>query len=205
MADTDLLALDEALEFLNMTGSGAKQGERVQRLITSVSRVLDSLCGPIIAREVQQTIWPTSATVILHDWVSWGMTPNSQEQGISELIEYQSGTPSTLTGETLTTAGDFLVVDGILGRRSSFSTINWKGPIAVTYTAGRYSDTGSVDPLFVDAAVKIIAREWPQYAAAWSRGGVDFSATEVGLSYFKSVEPVFDQWLSDERRPSGIA
>lgn len=206
MADTlDVIDLDTALEAINMTGSGADHGVAIERFITSVSRALDALCGPIVARSVQQTFYLPNTTVILHDWVSWGMARNNAEQDVTALVEYQSGTGTTLTGETLTVSGDYLVVDGIIARRSGFSSISWKGPIAVTYTAGRYATTADVDPLFIDAAAKILAREWPQYASAWSRGAGVFDAPEGSLGFFRSVEPVVDQWLADERRPPSVA
>lgn len=207
MAAVDVVDFETAKTAISMTGSGAQHGERLQTLLTAVSRRVDAITGPVLTRSVTQTqsSMPTRSLFNLTEWVSWGAFPNMAVQTVTALTEYQSGTGTALTGETLTTSGDYVVIDGLLARRSGFYTTSWSGPFSVTYTAGRFASISTVDPLFAEAVSEIIARVWPQYAAAWSRGGVDFTAAEEGIGFYRSVDPVIKELLAHERRPPAVA
>lgn len=196
MATTDVLTLDEALAAISMTGSGATHGEQVQVFVSAVSDLLDDICGPIVQREVTETLVPRGGLLFPT------YTPVAE---ITTLTEYRSGVGTELDAEAVDTAGDYLLRDDMLARRSSFSTINWYGDVVLEYVAGRYATTDDVGARFKLAAQEILAREWPQYASAWSRGGDVFGAPEGGLGYFKSVQPVVDQWLAGERRAPAVA
>lgn len=205
MSDLDVIDFEWAQEAINMPGSGANHGLEIQLFITAVSQRIDAICGPVVVRDVVETFRPASnQTVILHDWVSW---PSSDWplQEITQLTEYTAGVGANLTGETLTVSGDYLVVDGHLGRRSAFSTSYWRGPIEVTYTAGRYADTAAVGERFQLAAAQIVARMWPQYAAIWSRGVSSLGGMEGSPGFFRSVDPVIEELLPEDKRPPAVA
>lgn len=199
MAATDVISLDEALEAINMTGSGADHGIELQLFVSAVSERLDALCGPIVIREITDELYDVTGPLIFLK--SWPVVE------VTEVTEYASGTGTLLTEEAVGTSGDFLHRNGILSRRSGFSNTLWSGSqVVVTYAAGRYETTDDVSAKFRLAACEIIAREWPQYAASWSRGGDPFGGgLEGGPSYFKSVDPVVNQWLADELLPPAIA
>lgn len=196
MAATDVITLDDALEAISMTGSGAQHGAVLQTFVSAVSELLDDICGPIVQRSVTETLDPTYGPLV----------PTQQPvASITSLTEYVSGTGTVLTAETTTVSGGYLLRDGMIARRSGFYTTHWNGPVTIVYVAGRYADTASVESKFKLAAMEIIAREWPQYASAWSRGGDVFGAPEGGLGFFRSVTPVVEQWLAYERRPPAVA
>lgn len=205
MTDANIIDLDTSFGAISMPGTGTQHASRVEQLRRAVSARIDALCGPVVAREITKAFRPTSGLVILDDWVSWGQFPNAEVQAVSELTEYVSGVGGALTGETLDAEGGYLVVDGILERRSSFYRSTWQGPIVVTYTAGRFASVDVVDALFVEAASEILERIWQQYAPAWSRGGIDPTAVEGGFGFFRSVDPVIEELLAYERRPPAIA
>lgn len=196
MATLDVISLDEAKDAINMTGSGAEHGLQLQTFLSAVSELLDDVCGPIVQRDVTETLVPRGGLLFPT------YTPIAS---VTTVTEYVSGTATVLTGEDIDTVGGYLLRDNLLARRSSFMTINWNGDVVVEYVAGRYASTDEVGARFKLAAQEILAREWPQYAAAWSRGGSVFDAPEGSLGYFRSVEPVVNQWLAGERRAPAVA
>lgn len=199
MADTDVISLDEALAAINMTGSGADHGLQLELFVTAVSDLLDDLCGPIVRRDITDEVHDVG----MYDPLILRYQPVAS---IDSVTEFTQGVPATLIPEDNVTAGTFLLRDGMVYRRNSFGPSTWLGSIIyVTYTAGRYATTDEVGARFKLAGCEILAREWPQYAAAWSRGAGVFDAPEGSLGYFKSVRPVVEQWLADELRPPAVA
>ena len=184
MADTDIITLDEAMTAISMTGTGAQQAGQVSLFVSAVSDLLDDICGPIVERTVTETI-DAAGNLLFPTY--------SPVASITSITEYVSGTGTVLTAETSTTSGDYLLRDDIIARRSGFFTTTWDGSVTIVYVAGRYASTEEVGTKFKLAAQEIIAREWPQYASAWSRGGDVFGAPEGGLGFFKSVEPVVNR------------
>lgn len=194
MADLDVISLDEAMTAITMTGSGAKHGEQVSLFVSGISERMDALCGPIVIREIEGEIhYPDPyGNIALR-------TPYVIE--VTSLTEYVAGTGTELDAETLTVEGGFLLRNGLVGRRSAFGVSAWQGAaVSVSYTAGRYETTAEVGARFKLAAEQIIARMWPQYAAAWSRGGV-LDSPEDGPAYFRSFDPVLREILEDQLLP----
>lgn len=189
MAATDVISLDEAMTAISMTGPGAQHGEQVSLFVSAVSELLDDLCGPIVIRTVTETIYTSGTSARLSQWPI---------DSITEITE--AG-----TAVTASEAGGYVAQNGLLVRHSSGLPTYWDGTIVATYEAGRFATTATVAAKFKLAAQEIIAREWPQYASAWSRGGGVFDAPEGGIGFFRSVEPVVSQWLAHERRPPAVA
>lgn len=195
MATTDVLSLDEAMTAISMTGSGARHAAQVALFVSAVSELLDSIVGPIVYRTITNEPHDTDGLIVLN---------YQPVAAITSVTEYQSGSPSVLTAETSTVSGGYLLRNGMLARRSGFSTTRWYGPVAVTYTAGRYADTASVGAKFKLTAMEIVSSEWQNYAAAWTRGD-PFAAPDGGGLYGESVQKIVNKFLADERRAPTIA
>lgn len=198
MADTDLLSLDEALEAINMVGSGATHGEQIAQWVSAVSEVVDDKCGPVVIREIEdEVIYPRGGLLF----------PLYQPLvEVSEISEYVSGVATELTLEEVSASGDYLVRSGLIERRSGFSPVPWRGPAVVSYTAGRFASTEEVSAKFKTAAGACLRRLWAREAPAWARGGSIYAGEETGgIGFFRVIEPVLTEWLADEMRPPAVA
>lgn len=197
MADTDLITLDEAHDAINMVGSGANHAPELAMWVTAVSERIDDLCGPVVIRTVtdeihyangQQVIFPTLAPVA----------------SITTVTEYRSGSPTVLTAEDFDSAGTYLLQNGFLYRRSSWSTAPFLGVVKITYEAGRYASTDEVGAKFKLAAGAILRRLWAREASAWSRGGSVFEG-EPSIGFFKVFDPMIEEILGGEMSAPSIA
>jgi len=166
MADTlDVLTIAEARTAVGL-GSSTAQDTPLAAWVTAISRQLDRLCGPIVKRTVTNeahhgTYGQTSITV---DHPPIYTTP-----GIT-LTEYgTTGTGLVLTAEdhdTKPSAGYLLTrrrqggYSGRIERRASGMGLFFDDSVVVTYDAGRYADTASVDPLFKQAASMMLRAAW---------------------------------------------
>jgi hypothetical protein len=77
--------------------------------------------------------------------------------------------------------------------------------VLVTYEAGRYADTASVDARFKTAALAILRRFWARETPSWVRGTGGFAdlvsnpAVEPGTpGFFRAVQPVVNELLADQ-------
>lgn len=156
MADTfDLLTEAEAeAELDNPTGLDAE----IASLNTAISRRLDGLCGPIVQRTV------TGET---HDGRRHVYLLNRPVMSVTTVTEYAYTTATTLTVETnAVKTSDNYQFDprtGVLYRRSGGCDVPFtpgRQNVVVTYVAGRYADTASVDALFKQAARICLKHLW---------------------------------------------
>lgn len=150
MADTlDLLTLTEAKAVLNPRTTA--KDSRIEMKITAASRILDGLCGPIVYRTVTDELHQSPSG---HLWLH--QTP---VVSITNVKEWASGTATALTAETNEAAGGYRFDArlGSIARRASWYDTSWSSDyVTVTYVAGRYADTASVDELFKEACAEII-------------------------------------------------
>lgn len=200
MADIlDILTIDEAKAAVNLPDQAAKQEDELGRFVTAVSRRIDDLCGPVVIREVTETLDADGGLLFLaHQEVS----------AITSVTEYQSGTGTVITAEDFDTAGGYRLRNGILERRSSWSATSWNGLVVVVYDAGRYASTGVVDAKFKVAAGSILRRLWKREGGTWAQSSSVFEAGEVstvGVGFFKAVDPMVAELLGDELRLPSIA
>lgn len=156
MADPlDLLDADEASAALNSPSDATE----LARLVTAVSRRLDSLCGPIVMREVGPELHDGCGTLILLNeppiWTGAG--------AMMTVAEWDGSASHTIVAEVQgsATGYDYQLdpAAGILYRRSGGWDAYWSAGrrnVSVTYTAGRAADTASVDPLFKQAATLML-------------------------------------------------
>ena len=162
MADPlDILSLAEGRQAVGLTVGDTTQDAQLPTYITAVSRRLDKICGPVVQRTV---------TAELCDGGSWTIDlAMSPIVSVTTVTEY-SGTASTvLTRETVgtTPSNAFLLKpwrDGLfkgrLYRRSGGTFARFPigdQNVSVTYVAGRYADTPSVDAKFKQAAAIVLA------------------------------------------------
>lgn len=177
MADTlDLVSLGAAQDAIGVTD---ERTGILANYITTVSRHIDDLCGPVVKRTV---------TAELH------------HGGLTALILRKapviSVTTVTENGTAVAAAGYHLDADaGLLERLgSNYSSWYWqpgRWNISVTYEAGRYDDTGDVDPVFREAAIMAIHGLWNNEQALGGTstfgpgyGGLDINTdVPIGLSY----------------------
>jgi hypothetical protein len=194
VADDTLAILSEAEARLAINLTTGHQDEIV-RMVTAVSRRIDDLCGPVVVRTVTDELLDANGP---------DLRPRYQPvYSVTAVTEYLSGTGTVVTAESISASGGYLLRDGILTRRSGFTSRNWNGRVKVTYVAGRYATTADVDAKFKVAAGAILRRLWTREAGAWARGGDPFDSASVG--FFKAVEPMIDEFLGDERRMPSIA
>lgn len=158
-ADTlDLITLAEAKAAVNMASVSTWDSE-LATYVTAVSRRFDDLCGPIVQRTITAELHNGGTEALrLRYWPVVSVT---------SVTEYAYTTGTALAAETNTTktAADYLLdaESGLLYRRSSgSSTVFATGGrnVAVTYVAGRYSNTATVGRQFKQAAIITLANIW---------------------------------------------
>lgn len=203
-ATTDLLTLDEAKMALNIVLAETVFDTEVASYVTAVSQRLDDMCGPIVKRTVtgevhdggSGTIWPNFAPIL----------------SVSAVTEYLSGIATTLTAESLTVAGDYILADAATPNARILRRSSWNGRlftagagnVVLTYIAGRFDTTALVSPKFKQAAAKTLSWLWKgdQGAGTTTFGGVD-DAGLFGLGF--ALPNVVVEMLAYERRAPVVA
>ena len=144
MADPlDVLTLDEGRSAVRAVGT--IHDAELEEIITSVSRQLDDMCGPVVIRTVTDEV---------HRDINGAIIPRLHPvASVTSVSEWSSGVATILTEETPAVAGDYLIASGMVTRRSSWYDSRWASPyVTITYEAGRYADTETVDARFKNAA-----------------------------------------------------
>jgi hypothetical protein len=160
MSDTyDLLTLSEGKDALGLTANTTDQDTLVASYITTVSRILDINCGPLVQRTITAEKRSGGNNAIP---IHFGPAI-----AISSITEYQGMTAVTLTAETPGTApADGYILDaenGLVYRRSSGEDTYFafgRNNIQITYTTGRYATTSAVDPRVKRAAGTMLRHLW---------------------------------------------
>lgn len=162
MSDTlDVLAIGEARAAVGLSGADISQDGRLTPLITAVSRRLDILIGPIVERTI---------TNEAHDggqsYIDLGSSPITSVTSITEYAG-TTGTALSLSSNTNQPASGYLLKMNTFGfykgriYRRNGNTDGWfpqgVGNVLVTYIAGRYADTASVDARYKQAAAFTLA------------------------------------------------
>ena len=207
MADDPLALLSrtEAYEAINdatsaNAGASDRDREVVDIWVPAVSRRVDELCGPVVARTV---------TDERHDGgVGFVRLVYGPAFSITTVTEYAAGTATVLAEEQDDTlpANGYLIENyrsgALLRRRASGSDTRFplgRRNVKVTYQAGRFANTASVDPKFKLAAASILIGLWSKYGGAWARGGDPFTEGSQP-QFFDELSHNVKRWLSDELR-----
>ena len=181
MADTlDILTLTEAKAALNVAASDTSVDTELAQVVTAASRMVDSVYGPVVAREVTKLVTAPAGTV----WLE-------RPAAVTSVTEYHSGTATVLTAEDFDTAGTYRLdtTTGALTRRSSWSDSYWSAhELVVVYTSGRYADTASVDEKFKEAAVVCLIHLWQHRGANSGAGSFGGDGAPFGGVPFSSKQ-----------------
>lgn len=162
MADTDILTQQEAADALRE--DGVDDLDQLAQYVTAVSGLIDQRCGPVVQRTItaEEHYRSGMTTVVLrHRPVS----------AVVSVTEYDQTTETALAAMTVTSwpADGYRLdgydphvglYDGILHRSASGRPAVFRGPVQVTYTAGRYASTTSVDARFKRAAAITLENLW---------------------------------------------
>lgn len=209
MADPlDLLSLDDGKAAINMDSSNVEHNDELARHITAISRIIDDACGPVVIRTITNEvhhIGPDALAVYLDQ---------QPVQSVTTVSEFTGGTTTVLSAVAFgaVTSGYYAGGrTGVLSRRRSGEPYAWPagGAVQVTYVAGRYADTASVDPRFADAAAAILRRLWKREAGAWAQSSTFFEDgdSQLGSGFFRVARPIIEEMLAGEiqDRMPGIA
>lgn len=184
----DVITLPEALKAVNLPAGSSSHDSELAAYVTAVSRRLDDLCGPIVLRTVTGERHDGG-----HPLVFLKQAPQSRTSAtsITTLTEYDCGTAQVLTAEDLAVASttNFLFErdTGIIRRRASWKDVRFGATaVVVTYAAGRYAATASVDAKFKQAAAMMLAHLWRREQGS---GTVSFS--EFDADGAASLTPSF--------------
>lgn len=178
MADTlDLLSLAEAKQAIGTALAGTDMDSAVATYVTAVSRLIDANCGPMVQRTITLEVHDGGQDTIR-------LTYNPAAS-ITTVIEYQGTTAVTLTEETPGTAPDpgYLLdkVSGYVWRRAGGTDGKWyngRHNVVVTYTAGRFTSTSTVDLRVKQAAGMLLRHLW---AIQYGNGNVMFGEADVPM------------------------
>jgi hypothetical protein len=191
MADTlDVITLAEAKQALNASPASTTDDALLASYVTTVSRRMDQLCGPIVKRTVTETFDGSCGTVLLR----WRPV-----MSITSVVD--TGTTLDPTTYTVTPAtGVLRKVNGLY-----LSAFRWGiASVVVTYVAGRFNDTGSVQEPFRRATAMLLAHLFrPEHGAGSETfGGVEDYPGLPGFFLPNAVRGL----LGDElQRTPGIA
>lgn len=180
-----ILSRYEAYEAINDASSAnagaADRDAEVFLWVAAVSRRIDQLCGPVVAREKVETYSGGAAKLRLRTVPVLSVTEVSVSAGTVDADTYELVTDNRFVPYLLHD------VRWPSGRRN----------LTVTYQAGRAADTASVDPMFKLAAANVLVGLWSKYGGAWARGGDPF--TEGGQpQFFDELTHNVKRWLGDE-------
>jgi hypothetical protein len=182
MADTlDILTLTEGKSAVNIEASDTSVDTELAQSITTASRFVDSVFGPVVQRSATKTVAAPSGTI----WLE-------HPAAITSVTEYSAGSPTVLTAEDFDTSGTYRLdaTTGALTRRSSWASATWASQeVVVVYTSGRYANTAAVDPKFKTAAAVALVHFWQHFGSQSGYGtpggdgapfgGVPFSTAQL--------------------------
>lgn len=171
-------------------------------LVTAVSLKLDKCVGPVVRRAVTAETQDGGS-----DRVRLDLRP---VYSFTTVTEYDSTAATVLTRETIGTVpssgyyaepwrNDRTLFSGVLIRRSGGSDYRFpcgRGNIAVTYNAGRFTDTASVDARFKDAAGIMLTYLWQQYGLSTATKG-DYEVPFENFPKFAVPNAVRDMLLDE--------
>jgi len=203
----DVISVAEARVAAGYSAGDQSKDVRLQWLITAVSLKLDELVGPIIQRTVTERHNGGFAQILLR---------RRPVTSISSIVEYRSGTATTLTAETVSAQGDYLaeladddsgLLSGMVYRRSGFADTYWpagRQNVVVTMLAGRFADIpAAAGSRFAQAARLAVKANWAgELNAVQNLGEYD-----VPMASFPTVtipKAAVDM-LADQVQYSGLA
>lgn len=189
MADTlDVLTLAEGYACLRQ-GSSTANATTITYLITAVSRRLDRGVGPIVRRTLTAETYDGEGTFI-------------------QLASWPVSSVTTVTEDGTTLTSDDYYIDsekGLLYRIQGDYDYRWelgRDNVEVTYIAGRYASTATVDEDYKQGARLMLRHLWR--SEEWNVNGLgvqDFDVPQVAFPSFSVPKAVID-WFGPLWRES---
>ena len=194
MAQTeDILTLAEGRSALRQGASTANDTE-ITLLITACSIAIDRGIGPVVRRTITADTFDGEGTFLqLRSWPVVSVT--------------------TVVEDNVTLTSDQYLVDyekGQLFRRSGDYDYPWeigRDNITVTYVAGRFASTATVDAWYKQGARLLLRHQWR--SEQWNTSGItaqDFEVPQVAYPSFSIPKAVIDWygplWRLASRDPS---
>lgn len=190
----DVLTFDEAKAAVNLSPNRTSEQDSMLEIGTSaVSQLLDRRCGPVVIRTVTDEVHYAPTSSVLPSY--WPVV------SVASVTEYVSGAGTVLTAAGIDVSDGYLLSGGVIRRQSNWDSANFSGHVKITYDAGRYATTETVDGLFKKAAAEILQGNWSKFSAVWARGGDPLADPQ----FFDEVEHVLTRWLGDELHNSQAA
>lgn len=180
MAATDILTESEAREFAGGIDSTRYSTAFINAWIEGASKAMDRLVGPVVVRTLTDEAYDGGGhAILLRKWPVSSFT---------SVTEYDGTASQALTLETNAVKPaeayypepyeqDPTLYDRTVRRRSSDADSLFpvgRGNVVVTYVAGRFADTASVDERFKKATGLLLQNLFRAVQAAPSQVGVSF-------------------------------
>lgn len=212
MADQlDVLTLAEAKTAINMPSDNTDHDTELAQYVTAISRLLDRECGPVVQRTITDELHHDPGQVVTLRHTPVVSIGTVQEAFPGEVTTLAAGTFGS-TGDGYRAEQDWrggTLLSGVLERQWQGYVCDWpyNAQVKVTYTAGRFEDTGSVDAQFKACAGAILRRLWKRESGAWAQSSDFFETLDVQTSslggFFKVAKPIIDEMLWAETRMVG--
>ena len=200
MADPlDILTLAEARTAMH-SGSVAVDG--LEQMVTAVSRIIDDSCGPVVVRTItDEEHQGHRSSIRLNRWPVTSFT---------SVEESDRGSVSTLSAVTFGSTSDGYraprftrdptLYSGVLRRRRYGCAHLWADEVQVTYDAGRYATTETVDERFKAGCAAVLRRLWKRESASWSQAPafLESSDSQPSSGFYRAVKPIVEELLFDE-------
>lgn len=188
----DVITLAEAKRSVNI--SNDSHDPEIASYISAVSLAMDKIFGPIVQREVVESHDGGSGMLILR---------RLPAASVTSVVERSGSIATTLTAEDFeaATANDYRFdpTVGILSRRSGGWDARFprgEQNVIVTYTAGRFADTASVDARFKQGAAIMFSHLWrPEQGLVTGAFGAEGGPMPLTFAVPNAVV----QLLNDER------
>lgn len=204
MADLlDILTPEEGRTAINMPVGNSDHDDEITQQVTAVSRMIDAACGPVVQRTI---------TAEVHDAASTLWLRHPPVASVTQVRTASGGTITTLEPVAFGGTTDGYTIDlssGRLSRSYGGSVASWgSGQVEVTYVAGRYADTATVDERFKTCAASVLRRLWKREAGTWAQSSdflADLGSDTPSVGFFRVAKPIIDEMLWDELVLPGIA
>lgn len=193
MADTlDVLTLAEGHTAINLPTATTDYDAELAMQITAISRLMDDEVGRVVQRVV---------TDELHDGGTWALvTRQWPVASFTTVTEDLAGTPTVLTAYRKEPFDRIAsLFSGRIERNTNtFPDGRWN--TKVTYVAGRYAATASVDARFKSCAGSILRRLWKRESGTWAQSSDFFEGldSQAGTGFYRVAKPIIDEMLPDE-------
>lgn len=202
MATDDLLTAAEARNFVGLGTADTTRGSLLAQYVTGASRALAARVGTIIYGTVTGELHSGGRGYVYLDH-----GPVAQ---VVTVVEYDSTTAATLTAETNsskpTNAYHADLASGKVTRRDDNTTALFPAGldnVYVTYVAGRFASTATVDDRFKTACGLILKNAWR--AQEYGVGQVDeFTVPQASFPRFAIPNAVKEMLAEEWRYGSGV-